>query len=74
MKWNPILRIVESIKDEVIIQGGDVNSPFEEWLEFLDDYRFTKFFESLQVNQKGKFILIRYGIAELQRGMWDEGT
>lgn len=72
MKWNPILRIVESIKDEVIIQGGDVNSPFEEWLEFLDDYRFTKFFESLQVNQKGKFILIRYGIAELQRGMWDD--
>lgn len=72
MKWNPILRIVEAIKDEVVIHGGDTSAPFEEWLEFLDDYRFTKFFESLQVNQKGKFILVRYGIAELQRGMWED--
>lgn len=72
MSWNPILRIVETIRDEVIIHGGDINTPFEEWLIFLDDFRFNKFFECLQVNQKGKFLLIRYGIAELQRGMWDD--
>lgn len=45
---------------------------FEKWIYLLGVERFNDFIEPLQVNQHNDFILIRYGLAEMQRGMWED--
>lgn len=68
MSWNPVLNLVKQIKREYIEKTGDENYlNFEYWLEVLNKKEYNDIFNSLQVRQRGSIILIRYGIAEVQK-------
>lgn len=72
MSWNPVLNLIRKIKNDVTLQDGNIESSFEDWLKFLDNEEYNDFFESLQVNQKDEFILIRYGLDDISRGLWED--
>lgn len=71
-KWNPTFNIVMSVKDYYQEKFDDDNSCFKEWLSRLNNEVYNGFFDCLQINQENEFILIRYGVAEMQRSMWTE--
>lgn len=70
--WNPVYKLVMKIKYEYInkTKNNDIN--FELWLKELNNDEYTNIFDCLQTNQYDNFLLIRYGLAEMQRGMWDD--
>lgn len=71
MSWNPVLNLIKEIKWEYINKtNGKNNYDFEEWLKVLNNNKYNKIFECLQVNQYKTFILIRYGVADMQESMW----
>ena len=71
MNWNPVLNLIKEIKWEYINKTNEKNNyDFEEWLKVLNNNKYNKIFECLQVNQYKTFILIRYGIANMQESMW----
>lgn len=73
MSWNPVLRLIKEIKYEFIKKYQDINTyNFETWLELLDNDNYNQIFKPLQFNQVDEFILIRYGVAEMQRGFWED--
>lgn len=70
MNWNPVLNLIKEIKWEYINKTNEKNNyDFEEWLKVLNNNKYNKIFECLQVNQYKTFILIRYGIANMQESM-----
>lgn len=71
--WNPIFNLVMEIKQDYISSFGRLDTlEFEAWLLKLNKQKYNDIFECLQVNQKDEFILIRYGLAEMQEGMWTD--
>jgi len=73
--WNPIYNLVMKIKKDYINQFGELeNYHFETWLSKLNNPEYNDVFECLQVNQVGNYILIRYGLAEMQNGMWEDSN
>lgn len=72
MSWNPVLDKVIEIKNKYNLNFDDSECEFEKWLEKLDDEKYNEIFDCLQLNQNGKFLLIRYGLAEMQKGMWED--
>lgn len=72
MSWNPMLNLILNIKSDYISKYSDGSIKLEEWLIKLDNKEYNSFFDCLQVNQKDEFILIRYGLQEMQRGMWED--
>lgn len=72
MSWNPVLNIVKELKNKYNKLNGSKKLDFNHMLETVNDEEINSFFDCLQVNQKDEFILIRYGLAEMQRGMWDD--
>lgn len=70
--WNPVFSIVMDVKDEYNKRFNSNNTNLEHMVESLDDEEINEFFDCLQVNQVGSIALIRYGLAELQRGMWED--
>lgn len=71
-KWNPIYNLVMDIKEEYISKFNDGEEYFEKWLLKLNNEKYNKVFECLQVNQNNDLLLIRYGLAEMQDGMWTD--
>lgn len=71
-KWNPVFNLVMDIKKDYVTKFGDAIIDFKHWLEKLNVDKYNDFFECLQVNQYNEFILIRYGIAEMQKSMWTD--
>lgn len=72
-KWNPIYNILMKMKDDYRkkfknIDTYDINS----WIEKLDKEEYNNFFSCLQTQQENEILLIRYGLAEMQRGMWED--
>ncbi len=47
-------------------------SVLEYWIQQLDKKEYNDFIQALQINQWNEFILIRYGLEEMQRGMWED--
>lgn len=72
MTWNPVLKLVLDMKKEYISRFNDGSLVLEEWKEKLNDTKYNEFFDCLQINQKDEFVLIRYGLQEMQRGMWED--
>lgn len=73
MNWNPVLNVVKQIKSEYKIKVGKIDTyDFKTWLEILNKEKYNNIFECLQINQKDKIILIRYGLAEIQEGLWED--
>jgi hypothetical protein len=71
-KWNPVYNLVMDIKEEYISKFNDGEKSFEQWLLKLNNEKYNKVFECLQVNQNKNLLLIRYGLAEMQDGMWTD--
>lgn len=71
--WNPVLNLVREIKLEFIKKfGGLFTIDFGTWLELLDNDKYNDIFEPLQFNQSGNFLLIRYGLSDVQKGLWED--
>jgi len=68
--WNPVYNLVIEIKNEYKEKFGLDTLHFETWLSKLNKDKYNDIFECLQINQFNEFILIRYGLAEMQEGMW----
>ena len=72
-KWNKPFKMVMEIKKDYINLVGELDTyDFNTWVEKLDNEKYNNFLEPLQVNQYKNFLLIRYGLAEMQRGMWED--
>lgn len=71
-KWNPVFNLIMEIKEDYTAKFGNDNLDFKSWLEKLNIEKYNEFFECLQINQHHEFILIRYGIAEMQKSMWTD--
>jgi len=71
-KWNPVFNLIMEIKEDYTAKFGNDNLDFKIWLEKLNIEKYNEFFECLQINQHHEFILIRYGIAEMQKSMWTD--
>lgn len=71
-KWNPVYNLVMKIKYDYINTFNDDIINLETWIEKLDKKEYNDFFECLQIRQRDDLILIRYGLAEMQRGMWED--
>ena len=69
--WNPVFNIVMNIKKDYINKFNDNNMNFKTWLEKLNKEEYNNIFSCLQLNQDGNILLIRYGLDEMQKGMWD---
>lgn len=70
--WNPVLELVIRVKKDYKEKFGLNTYDFEEWLERLNNDEYNSIFKGLQVNQEDKIILIRYGIADIQSGLWED--
>lgn len=76
MSWNPILNKVIEVKrkweDKCCHDFGKPINTFEEMLEIVNESEYNELFDCLQLNQFNNFLLIRYGLAEMQKGMWED--
>lgn len=76
MSWNPIFNKVIEVKREweklPCIDAFRRMPTFLKMVEELNRKEYNDIFGCLQVNQDGNFILIRYGLAEMQSGMWND--
>jgi len=70
--WNKPFQIIMKIKERYSYIYGLDTMIFEDWVRKLNVEAYNNFLEPLQVNQFKNLILIRYGLAEMQRGMWEE--
>lgn len=71
--WNQAFVLVIEIKNEYRRKFNKVDTlDFKSWLSNLNDEKYNNIFDSLQTNQVSKFLLIRYGLAEMQKGMWED--
>lgn len=69
--WNPVLNLIVDIKEQYFNKFKSYgNYKLETWIEELNIKKYIDLFDCLQVNQKDKIVLIRYGIAEMQPSMW----
>ena len=73
MNWNKPFNLVMEIKREYVKRFGAIDVyNFESWIEKLNVKKYNEVFDCLQFNQENEFLLIRYGIAEMQQGMWED--
>lgn len=72
--WNPVYSLVMEIKKEYNKLHNDDSLHFETWLTKLNNEKYNEAFDCLQVNQHKEFLLIRYGLQEMQRGMWEDSN
>lgn len=71
--WNPAYNLVMKIKQDYINTFGSFDTyHFETWLKKLNKAEYNNVFECLQLNQNENELLIRYGLAEMQAGMWED--
>lgn len=72
-KWNKPYQLVMKIKNDYIATFGELNTyDINIWIQKLNKEEYNDFIEPLQINQENEFILIRYGLAEMQKGMWED--
>ena len=71
-EWNKPFQLAMKIKHDYESKFGQDTLNFETWLEKLNNKEYNDVFECLQTNQDNNFLLIRYGLAEMQEGMWTD--
>lgn len=75
MSWNPVLDKVIEVKREYekLPYSIKISNPtFVDMLEILNRKEFDDIFDCLQINQEEEFVLIRYGLSDIQKGLWDD--
>ena len=71
-EWNkPFVMVMNIKKDYIKASKNNENLKFESWVEYLNIEKYNDFVLPLQFNQSGNFLLIRYGLADMQKGMWE---
>lgn len=69
--WNPVYSLTMQIKQDYINKFRTIKEyNLEKWINELNIKEYNDIFECLQFNQYNEFVLIRYGLAEMQEGMW----
>ncbi|WP_291567094.1 MULTISPECIES: T4 RnlA family RNA ligase [unclassified Clostridium] len=71
-EWNKPFQLVMKIKKDYKNTYGLDTLDFETWLMKLNKKEYNDVFECLQINQCNEFLLIRYGIADMQESMWTD--
>lgn len=69
---NTILEADYMIEFTEVTKEGHKFTMFVEFIDLADIIRYKDFLDPLQFNHAGDFVLIRYGLAEMQRGMWTD--
>lgn len=70
--WNKVYNLVMKIKDDYNKNFSDNERSFEKWISKINKKEYNDVFECLQVNQDEDILLIRYGLADMQDGMWKD--
>lgn len=70
--WNKVYNLVMKIKDDYNKNFNDNERSFEKWISKINKKEYNDIFECLQVNQDKDILLIRYGLADMQDGMWKD--
>jgi hypothetical protein len=71
--WNPAFNLIMEIKHRFMINNIYlVDTTLEYMIETLNVPRYNDVFEPLQINQDGSKVLIRYGLADIQKGLWED--
>jgi len=73
-EWNPVYNLVMSIKNEYKNKFGIDTIDFNTWIEKLNNVEYNDIFDCLQTNQYNNYLLIRYGIADMQESMWTDSN
>ncbi|MDP4181879.1 MAG: T4 RnlA family RNA ligase [Bacillota bacterium] len=72
-EWNPVFNLVMKIKHDYVKSFGSIDTyDFEKWLLKLNVNEYTEFFSCLKVKQRNNYILIRYGMDEMNSCMWSD--
>lgn len=70
-KWNQVYKIIMLIKEDYQVTFGDGETNFKTWLKKLDNTVWNKFAEQLQFTQDNNLLLVRYGLHDLEVGLWE---
>lgn len=71
-EWNPVYNLVMKIKDDYNNTFNDGEKQFEKWLEKLNKEEYNKVFDKIEKAQEGDKLIIRYGVEELDLGLWED--
>ena len=75
MSWNPMFDECIKLKEDYTKHFGislDIN--FKLMIEMMKKHMlpYNEIFDQVQINQCGSMVLIRYGLHEMGRGMWED--
>jgi len=71
-RWNKPYTLIMKIKKDYTEKFGLDTLDFKTWLVKLNKSEYNDVFGCLQTNQHEEFLLIRYGIADMQESMWTD--
>ena len=75
MSWNPMFDECIKLKEDYTKYFGiSLDTDFKFMIEMMKKHMlpYNKIFDQVQINQCGSMVLIRYGLHEMGRGMWED--
>ena len=76
MSWNPMFDECIKLKKDYFHNFGELkdNIDFKYMIEMMKKYRlpYNPIFNEVQINQHGDLVLVRYGLHEMGKGMWED--
>ena len=76
MSWNPMFDECIKLKKDYFHNFGELkaNIDFKYMIEMMKKYSlpYNPIFNELQINQYGDLVLVRYGLHEMGKGMWED--
>ena len=76
MSWNPMFDECIKLKKDYFHNFGELkgNIDFKYMIEMMKKYSlpYNPIFNEVQINQYGDLVLIRYGLHEMGKGMWED--
>ena len=75
MSWNPMFDECIKLKEDYTKHFGiSLDIDFKLMIEMMKKHMlpYNEIFDQVQINQCGSMVLIRYGLHEMGRGMWED--
>ena len=75
MSWNPMFDECIKLKEDYTKHFGiSLDTDFKLMIEMMKKHMlpYNEIFDQVQINQCGSMVLIRYGLHEMGRGMWED--
>ena len=75
MSWNPMFDECIKLKEDYTKYFGiSLDTDFKLMIEMMKKHMlpYNEIFDQVQINQCGSMVLIRYGLHEMGRGMWED--